>query len=97
MVRVNNADGEYVRRKAQREAMALGGLESDFAPRLIHYDEAAAFFESVARLPLGGFLVRNVPNDRERVTSPRPVGCVSLAGLGAPRIPLKRSRGTWSR
>ena len=61
VVRVNNADGEYVRRKAQREAMALRGLESDFAPRLIHYNEAEAFFELVARLPLGGFLVRNGP------------------------------------
>ena len=61
VVRVNNADGKYARRKAQREAMALRGLESDFAPRLIHYDEAEAFFESVARLPLGGFLVQNGP------------------------------------
>ena len=61
VVRVNNADGKYARRKAQREAMALRGLESDFAPRLIHYDEAEAFFESVARLPLGGLLVQNGP------------------------------------
>ena len=48
VVRVNNADGEYVRRKARREAVALRGLESDFAPRLIHYDEAAAFFRQPA-------------------------------------------------
>ena len=48
VVRVNNAEGEYVRRKAQREAMALRGLDSDFAPRLIHYDKAAAFFRQPA-------------------------------------------------